>query len=276
MTRARQVGFSLVELILVIVILGTLAGVITVFVRPAVEGFLAQRSRSEIQSAAQAALQAMQRDVRAAVPNSVRYPNDQCFELVPTRGGGRYRMRPDTTASGSAWLDTGTSASQFDVLGPLNGSFVSGDYVVIGNQNGDEVYTGANRSTLSGAAAAGAFGSTRLQFASKQFPGGYAGGRFLLVPAAQQAVFYVCENPGVVAGEGTGTLFRNKAYGFNGYPASCPAGSGEVMATRVSACSFVYNSNALTEYGVMSLRLELTRSGETVGLQFNSMVSNIP
>lgn len=291
MTRSR--GFSLVELILVIVVLGVLAGVVTVFVRPAVQGFIAQRHRSELQSAAQGALQAMQRDIRSAVPNSIRTPSDQCFELVPTIGGGRYRMAPDTVndpatcataASCSAALDPATLTQRFDVLGPLNGAAAVGDFVVVGNQNGNEVYgSGINRAVITATNEAmgnAAFGSQRIAIAPTQFPIGGFGGRFQVVPATEQAVFYICSGAGLdAAGNGTGQLVRRRAYGFNAsYPSTCPAvGLGDdVLATRVSACSFEYGQAALTEYGLMSLQLELSRDGERVSLQLSAMVSNIP
>ncbi len=286
-------GFSLVELILVIVVLGVLAGVVTVFVRPAVQGFIAQRHRSELQSAAQGALQAMQRDIRSAVPNSIRTPSDQCFELVPTVGGGRYRMAPDTVndtagcataASCSAVLDPGSLTQRFDVLGPLNGTAAANDFVVVGNQNGNEVYgNGINRSAITSPNEAmdkPAFGSQRIAITPIQFPNGGFGGRFQVVSGSEQAVFYICSGAGLdAAGNGTGQLLRRSAYGFNAsYPSACPAAAAAdaVLATRVSACSFEYSQAALTEYGLMGLRLELSRDGETVSLQLGAMVANIP
>ncbi|MBB5204601.1 MSHA biogenesis protein MshO [Inhella inkyongensis] len=268
-------GFTLVELILVILIIGVLAASLTVFVRPAVQSFVDQRVRSEMQGAAQGALQAMQRDVRASVPNSVRTPSDQCFELVPSIGGGRYRMDVDPNDASAAVLDTSTSTSAFDVFGPLNGRFAVGDFVVVGNQNGDEVYAGSNRSAITGSSVP-ATGTLRLSINAQQFPLGYAGGRFLVVASGEQSVFYNCVGAGLSNGEGTGTLYRRVSPFSSSYPSSCPAAGGEVLATKVAACSFRYDANALTEHGLMNLRLELSRQDERVGLQFSSMVSNIP
>ncbi len=285
--RPSQRGFSLVELILVIVITGVLSGVIVVFVRPAIEGFLAQRGRNEMQFAVQAALQVMTRDVRAALPNSIRTPGGNCFELMPTSGGGRYRQQAAvgldastcTAATCSQPLDTSTSTSSFDVLGPLNGQAKVGDFVVVGNQNGNEAYALSNLSAITALSTPAdlGFGSLRMTVNTVQFPVGYTGGRFFVVPNADQAVFFTCQGAGVDAkGNGTGTLLRRKAYGFNAtYPTSCPAG-GDVIATSVAACSFQYDRTSLTEYGVMSLRLELARNGERAALQVSTMVSNVP
>lgn len=280
--KTKQLGFSLVELVLVIVITGVLAGVITVFVRPALDSYLAQRSRAELQTAAQAALHVMSRDLRLALPNSIRTPGDQCFELMPTRGGGRYRMAGEPTQSPdlSAILDTSTTTTSFDVLGDMNGAASVGDWVVVGNQNSSEAYQASvNRSAITAIAAspAAVYGTQRITVSPRQFPTGYNGGRFFVVPNSQQAVFFRCTGAGVVNGQGTGTLSRLSAYGFNAaYPSACPSGGGEVIATRVAACSFVYDQRSLSEFGVMSLRLELARNGESVVLQQSAMTSNVP
>jgi MSHA biogenesis protein MshO len=279
--RPAQRGFSLVELVLVIVITGVLAGVLTVFVRPAIDSYSAQRGRSEMQAAAHAALQAMARDVRLALPNSIRTPGDQCFELIPTRGGGRYRMAgaPSQSPDLSAVLDTSTVTSAFDVLGDLNGAAAVGDWVVVGNQSSNEAYQGSNRSAITAIAAppSAVYGQQRFSVNAIQFPVGYGGGRFFVVPASEPAVFYRCSGAGVSNGEGTGTLTRNTGYGFNAaYPTACPTTVGAVIATRVAACSFVFDQRSLSEFGVMSLRLELMRNGERASLQYSAMTSNVP
>jgi MSHA biogenesis protein MshO len=261
--RAR--GFSLVELIVVIVLLGIISGVLVVFVRPALDSFAAQRTRSELQGASEAALAVMQRDIRRAVPNSIRTPGGACFELVPTIGGGRYRMAPPGN-----WLDSTQSTSSFDWLGSLNGNAAVGDEVVIGNQDVAEVYAGSNRSSITGLS-----GST-MSISPKQFPLGYAGGRFVVVPASEPTVFFVCRNAGISNGQGTGTLVRRVAGYTAAYPTSCPASGGEVLASRVSACSFSYGNAAQLEYGLVTLNLQLTRDGETATLQLSTMVSNAP
>lgn len=280
----RQRGFSLVELIVVIVVMGVLAGMLTVFVRPAAEGFLAQRNRSHLQSAAQAALHVMARDLRATLPNSLRRPSDSCFELVPTVGGGRYRMGPDIdapctgTSDCAAALDPSTRTEYFDVLGPVNGRLQTNDWIVVGNQNGDEFYQGSNRSAVVSLGSAGPYGSQRVRINPLQFPLGYAGGRFQVVSPNEASVFYVCVNAGVdAAGHGTGSLYRQASGAPSAsYPGSCPPAGGEVLATQVAECSFQYNNTALSEQGLMSMHLVLKRDGESVSLQQQVQVVNRP
>lgn len=274
----KQRGFSLVELILVILITGVLAGVVVIFVRPAVDSYVAQRARAELQAEAETSLGVMQRDIRRAVPNSLRGPGGACFELMPTIGGGRYRSAEGSAGDGSAALDTSQPTSKFDVLGPLLGQAAVGDWIVVGNQGVADAYaSGVNRSVIKRIDPS-ATGSQRIEIETQQFPQGYAGGRFVVVPNNEQALFYVCANPGISPqGNGTGTLYRQKAYGFNAaYPSSCPAAGGEVLANQVSACNFEHSSTARTEYGLLTLNLALTRNGETVALRVSSRVNNQP
>lgn len=82
-------GFTLVELVTALVVLGMMAAALVVFIRPALEGFLAARQRSRLVSEADQAARRMLRDIRSTVPNSIRSPSSACFELVPTLTGGR-------------------------------------------------------------------------------------------------------------------------------------------------------------------------------------------
>ena len=279
----RERGFTLPELIIVIVIGGVLAATLTVFFRPAIDSWLALRVRGDLTDQASAALQAMRRDVRVAVPNSIRTPSDQCFELVPTAAGGRFRKDADP-GGGSYPLDLSTGTTQFDVLSPLAATPSAGDYVVVDNQNPGDVYAGTNRSTVSavGAGQAGVRLSSITMSAPINDPG-YQGGRFVIVPTSQQAVTYLCSGAGVDgSGNGTGTLMRYAHYGFvSSYPASCspPAGgSSALLATRVKSCSFVYSPNkgATQQSGFVSMQLELSRNAEVVSLLVGAHVMNVP
>ena len=289
-------GFTLIELIFVIVIGSTMAAALIVFFKPAVDGYIATRSRANLTDQADTALRRMVQDVRLAVPNSIRTPGSQCFELVPTSTGGRFRAGPDTlNDSGpncppgpdcSAPLDTSQATTTFDVLTPLSATPAVGDWIVVGNQTPADVYGGANRAAIVAPVAASpnaAYGRQRITIAPTQFPLGYDGARFSVVPNAQQAVFYVCSGADGTLdafGNGKGTLFRLKQYGFNaGYPSACPSpASGDVLATRVRSCSFVYDPNqgATQQSGFVWMEVDLAHNGESAHLTMGAHVANGP
>jgi MSHA biogenesis protein MshO len=120
----------------------------------------------------------------------------------------------------------------------------------------------------------------RITINAIQFSPGYDGGRYLVVPDNQQAVFYVCSGVGSSAGEGTGTLYRLKHYGFNSaYPSSCPSTAGaDVLATKVKSCSFIYDPSqgATQQSGYVAMDIEVMRSNEVVHLTAGAHISNVP
>lgn len=288
MTRLQR-GFTLVELIVVMVVMGILAGILVVFFTPALNNYFATSRRASLSDVADGAMRKMSRDIRSSVPNSVRSWGNTCLETVPTSGGGRYRTAPDTvwdsTHAGAAVtqpVQPGFSFSSFDAVTDVNA--VRGDWLVIGNQNTSDVYAGVNRGLID-TVTASAFpqlGRSRVTLqANMQAPAGYDGARFVIVPRAQGPVSFVCQNPGIdaITGTGTGTLFRVSNYNF-AEPGSCPVTGANtpVLATRVSACSFNYEPNpgATQESGYVEVDLTLTDSNEFVRLRFGVHVDNVP
>lgn len=281
--RAR--GFTLVELVMVIVITGILAATLTVFLRPAIDSYFDTQRRVGLTDMADTALRRMSQDIRRAVPNSVRSVSSTCFQLVPTTAGGRYRMASNTandtaplpcepSATCSAPLDVSQANTVFDVLTPLASMPAQNDWVVIDNQNANDVYTGANRAQITAAPTTPRVvdGLHRLSIASTQFPSGYDGGRFVVVPNTEQTVFYNC----------VGTvLYRTVAAFGAAQAATCALTTGAVVATDVAAgtgCTFLYNPNqgVTQQNGFVWMRLELSRAGESVALANGVHVDNVP
>lgn len=292
-TRRAAAGFTLVELIVVMVVAGVLAATLTVFLRPAIDGYLTSRERATLQAEAEITLATMVREVRRAVPNSIRTPGNQCVELLPASGGGRYRSGPDTVndsganctpgATCSAWVDTGTLTTTFDVLSSSGTPAAVGDSVVINNQNGNDVYEGLNRARITAVETPAApFGVARLTIEPLQVSPGYDGARYSIVAQAQQAVFYSCvgaDGTQDAAGNGRGQLLRLSGYGYNpAVPTTCPSSGGVVVATGVQACHIVHDPNqgATQQSGFVWIELTLSRRGETAHLGMGAHVPNAP
>lgn len=279
--RRRSAGFTLIELIIVLVLMTIIGATVAIFVRPTIDAYSDTRNRLAMGDMGDTALRRMVRDIRVAVPNSLRTPGEACFELVPTVAGGRYRMGPNT-ANDAWWVNTSQATTGFDVLSTLSREPAVNDFVVINNQNGNDVYTGANRATISAVTTPAATqGTLRLSISSLQVSPGYDGGRFQVVSQNERSVFYICEGAGVSAdgNTGTGVLWRLKRDFNSTYPSACPSGSGgSVLARNVSRCRFVYNPNqgATQQSGFVYLELAITRNGETATLMHGAHVLNVP
>ena len=96
-----QAGFTLVELVVTMVVLGILALGSTRFLTDAASGYAATNTRAQLANQARAVMNRLARDLRGALPGSVR-TNGSCLELIPTQQATRYVTLP-----------VGVSASSF-------------------------------------------------------------------------------------------------------------------------------------------------------------------
>ncbi|HEY4080623.1 MAG TPA: prepilin-type N-terminal cleavage/methylation domain-containing protein [Burkholderiaceae bacterium] len=293
MKKEKSCGFTLVELVIVIVVLGAIGATIAIFLRPAFDSYFSTVNRAALHDDAELSVRHLLRDVRRAVPNSLRLPEPHCVEMVPSSANGRLRMASDSVNDSnppctpgnncSAPLDVTQPSTSVDVLTPFDTDPVSGDFLVVGNQNVGDIYSGANRVSLSSVANTpnAKYGTRRLGFAATQFSPGFATGRFAIVPRSQQAVFYVCTGLGVDAhGNGTGSLYRMSGYGFNpSYPAACPAtAGGQLMVDKLVDCNFIYSptQGATEQYGFVAMQLTLMINNERATLSAGAHVLNVP
>ena len=123
-------GVTLIEMVVVLVLMGIIGAAFAVFIVPAVRGYFAQGQRAALVDAAENALRRIARDIRIAVPNSLRRTTALAapatgfaLELVPTADGGRYcfsgeancSSRPPSAAFNN--LDVTAADSDFTILG---------------------------------------------------------------------------------------------------------------------------------------------------------------
>ncbi|HLP98880.1 MAG TPA: prepilin-type N-terminal cleavage/methylation domain-containing protein [Sideroxyarcus sp.] len=268
-------GFTLVEMIIVIVITGIIGGMVAIFLRAPVQGYIDSERRAELTDIADTAMRRMARDVRTAVPNSVRFTNctAPCVEFIPTKDGGRYRAAAGGNGNLLVFGAGGTTV--FDIVGTAIPITAGTDFIVIGStqSNGappyDQTAAGVLRSVT-----AMAIGNTRVTFAGPVLPAWaeLPSQRFDVVDGTQQAVTYACEGVGIDAnGTGTGQLARYWGYGF----AAAPGVNRAILADRVSACAIDYGVTN-QRFGLLGLRLTLSSGGENVTLYNEIHVNNAP
>jgi MSHA biogenesis protein MshO len=269
MAPRPQRGFTLIEMIVVIVITGIIAGAVALFVRQPVQGYIDAARRAELTDIADTALRRMARDLRLALPNSIRITDGGLtVELLLTRSGGRYRAAPRADGSGDV-LDFASADSSFDLLGPaLN--FQAGDRIVVYNLGPNvpdaDAYNGTNITAYAGVPGA----VSNVSVTPFQFPLESPGSRFQIV---EGPVSYVCD----IA---TGTLWRYGGYAIQAAQPNAAAlagmGGGTRLATRLQSCAISYLPNTTERSGLVTMLLTLQQDGETVTLLHEVHVSNVP
>lgn len=101
----RSSGFTLLELIIVIIILGVMSVGITGFIKLSTQTYLNVTERDELLANARFVVERLNRELRNAVPNSVRVKNSnsmQCIEFVPIEASTTYvdiPVAPETADS---------------------------------------------------------------------------------------------------------------------------------------------------------------------------------
>jgi len=302
--QPAQFGFTLIEMIIVIVITGVLGGMVAVFLKAPVQGYTDSARRAEMTDIADTALRRIERDLRTALPNSVRYTSTTCpggtgtcdfLEYIPVTGGGRYRDSVDSSGNGNVlnFSSSVPAVTSFDVLGTMP-TVAVGDQIVVYNlgipsadaYSGNSLWTD-NRRAISGVASNTISINSTVNLpldscvrdstpTSSAFGTVIGGCRFQVV---QTPVTYVCNQT-------VGTLTRYWGYAIQSTQPTTTLTSlsplnSALLASYTSTCHFTYDNTAQS-YGLLTLRLTITEanvntgSNESVSLYSAIHVSNLP
>lgn len=294
---SRRHGFSLLELILVVVLLGVLAGGAGSLITKPIEAYNDQLRRQQLVDQAEMALRQIARDVRRALPNSIRLdtttvPGGWALEMVNTIDGARYRDEIDN-ASGTFILpfdrlDFSVADTDFNILGQfgslaLNVALPSNQRVVIYNTAPTDIYLDINAGSGSGIVTSSTTSLTITDNSGEhhiemnpafQFTQQSPGQRAFVIDGA---VSYVC-NPA------TRTITRYDNYPYQttqqGSDVSLAALTGVQfgrVVTQLASCSINYDPGTASRGAVVSIRINLDDStGESISLLHQVHVVNVP
>ena len=280
-------GFSLIELIMVIVIVGIMATMTTDIITLPVKSYIDLERRTTLVDSAEMSLRRMQRDIRRALPNSIRISGGgTVIELLHTTDGGRYRAKkkdpsdPSYLSDSGDILDfTGTEAAStnksFDVIGTLvatpSGSVVvyNLDSVSTGTANDLNAYDGDNRASIDNTSTINNY--KIVLTAAKLFPFESPQQRFFIVDTP---ISYRCAN---------GELRRYDNTIDSSYSISSSGPNLASLSYKVQAkadtlgCLFSYADGTATRAGLVTLEVTLTDdAGESAKLIHQIHVDNMP
>lgn len=285
--RHHVQGFTLVELVITISLTTIVVSFMAVFISGPVRAYVDQTRRAELVDVAENSLRRIARDIRAALPNSVRVTTTGgvvALELLNTVDGVRYRDRPPP-GNPSKRLRFNAADDAFNSVGQFNGitrPFSSTThYLAIYNVGvpGADAYELANVITPPGTQIdidADAVANEDNVRISPAFRFAYAspGQRVYLV---DQPVTYLCDTV-------AGTLVRYSAYMITSNQANRDSdgelvgagASSTLVANKIASCDMRYAPGTAQRAGLVSLALRVSDAGESVSLLHQVHVNNVP
>lgn len=284
-------GFTLIELILVILIIGILSGVLFTILRGPMTQFVQIERRANLVDIAETALLRMTREIRLALPNSVRIsdgsavsncnisgPTTCALEFLRTLDGGRYRQQ------GTNRLKFNKQSDSFEYFGILNNlsdidtggtgqadcysASAAVDCLVVFNtgQSGANAYNRENLAAITGTIVGP---PTQLSFDLSpvmNFPNQSPRQRFFVVDTP---VSFVCAGSNIT---------RYFDYEIAPTQLAPPGGTANLLVDSVTDCSMDYDPGTSSRAGLVrvSITVRDNNLGQEVTLLQQAHVDNQP
>jgi len=264
----NQQGFSLMELVIVIIILGIMAISLGSLTSNSVYGYIDAKDRNRLSQSAKWVTERISREIREALPQSVRTGssgNFHCVEFMPIENASSYLNLP---ASGSV--------TSFDAVG-FNLSSSSATLLAIMPIDAVSLYSAAG--TLGNIASIAVSTTDPNQaVVTLAAPTNFA-------RRSPQNRFYLLNSPiSFCLNDSNGQMIRYSNYGITASQQYPPSG-GEQLGSNFSASSTVFNyqSGTLSRSGLLQINLRsqnrgrsLTGSEESFDVFLEVHVRNVP
>jgi MSHA biogenesis protein MshO len=279
-------GFTLIELVITITVGSIVVAFMALFIVMPMNAYSTQTQQAALVDAADSALRFMARDLRSALPNSVRVTSGgtvTALELLATADGARYQDG-GPVANPALVLDFTAADGAFATTVPftqLTLPWSSSSYYLsiynVGVPGANAYQNPTNVITPPGTTitiAAGATANQNLVTLSPafQFAFGSPGKRVYLVSGP---VSYLCDTAAA-------TLTRYSGYTIaSAQPASAAAlsaagATAALVAAHVANCQFTLTAGTAERNALATLSLQISQNGQSVQLLNEVQVVNTP
>ena len=278
--RFNTYGFTLIEVIIVIILLGILSTILYMVLQGPARALVDVQRRTNLVDIAETALQRMTREIRLALPNSIRRTATQ-LEFLRTIDGARYReqganrLKFNKTSDVFEYFGILTNLADIDIdntgtTGSAQDDCFADiiDCMVVFNtgQSGANAYAGDNIAGVTNVTAGQlAFDLTGTLGITK-FPNQSPRQRFYIVDTP---VSYICDTT-------TGEVNRYYSYDFVNNTAT--SGTKDILIDNFQSCDFDYDQGSSTRAGLVTISIEIRDQvlGESIYLFQQAHVDNQP
>jgi len=262
-------GFTLVELIVVITIVTVLAVSLTTIFTDTTKGYLQAEQRIDMASNTRVTLDKLSRQIREAMPNSIRVNVSQtCVEYVPIVAATQYTSLPTTAPS------TSLTVVEADAETRVSGLDATSSYVMVIPLNSSEVYN-VNSGHFAQITSFAKLGSnlTEVSISNTRFSR----------QSPQRRVFFVTQPASVCLVGSELHLYEN--YGFQvTQPAPTAMGTPQILADNLSLVDrngtaipvFTYDAGTLSRGGILQTVLIVAGRDESIRVEHEIHVRNFP
>ncbi len=261
--NSKRAGFTLVELITIIVVLGILGAFSAQFIVTSVDSYRDAQVRARVLAKGRLAIEQITRYLRNSVPNSVRVSaSGNCIEFMPSSGGAFYIEHVADSVNGAPVTSAVTTS-------PFNLDLGTADHIVIGSLFSSEIYTAAMPSARVGLGATTGSPIVGLSFDLPH--------RFIRNSINKRV--YVGSDPKRFC-LSAGSLFLYENYGLDtsSIADTNPGGASVLMADSVSAVGTAFTISPGTEdrSAVAAVSLSFQETDIQVAINQHIYIRNVP
>lgn len=285
----KQSGFTLIEIIVVISIMGIIGGLSSLIIGRSLDSYAALERRTDLQTSIRLAVERISRELRHALPHSICvHDGANCvgttenrFYFIPVKESGRYQDRPGAyTAPPPVQRDrlpVNQNDDRFDVLstdGNNRLNAASGDWVVVYNLNNTDIYAAPNnirnqinsivQKDINNTGATTDDDIDQIRFNGNQSFANHS-------PTRR---FHIIENNNVTLFYLNGTDLYRDTTSFA--TPNTPTGSPSLLMENVQACTFTYTPGTQQRAGLLRIDITVSKQGEQIQVIHDAHVYNTP
>jgi len=258
-SQRKQTGFSLVELVVTIVVLAIIMAGSAAYITSSTIAYTKVAQREQLTSLGRVTIEQVSRDLRTALPNSIRVRNN-CIEFFPIKTGSVYLTLPTDAASNNF------TALSFSL--PAGSNI---EHVIVYPYDTTALYSQSNPGPIAGYASVTGSPTATITLSSN----------YQFARQAPQRRFYLVEDPISYCIVGT-DLNRYENYGVDALQGTPPPGvTAQLVAEQIQTSDggavtpFTYTPGSLQRNGIVTLDFRFLMEGEFIRLSHEVHVRNV-